>query len=258
MDQNQDMDLGQQDTGLESQGTEPEYAWDSEKNVLRYKDKELDAKAFGEVWLDHENKGKWQKEYTQRDMSLKEQARNLNKVKMLDDLLTKHPEAYSEIEAITKRIMGGTTGQTQVLPPEFNQALQEMKQLKETVESKEAYAEVRSEMEGVMSQYKNYFDNDPDKNDPQKNLRNQVIEYALNNNISNLKTAFRDLMFDKAQEHGLKEGQSKVADATKRRQGLSVPAGSRGGQSKQSLKGMSLTSDEFKRAMIEDSTIPEP
>ena len=237
--------------GSASEGpAEPEFTWDGTKNVLKYGEEEIDGSRFKTIFTDHQNKDKWQKSNTEFRQNLQQQAGELKRVQMLDDLLKNHPEQYGKIEAIVKELNSGVQAQQgqSMIPPELQQKINSLEQFKSSMEDREAASELQREISEIKTKYSDWFKSDPE-------LERKVIQYAYDNKIDNVVRAFRDFMFDKVQERKLAEGQTRLNEAQGKRRNLSIPSGSRGGSSKMDMKGKTL--NDLRDIISNDPEIPE-
>lgn len=224
-DLNEDLNGQQLDEGVDTTGVaEPEYGWDSEKNVLRYGDQEVDAKTFKGAWEDHVNKEKWQKSNTEERMKLKGLERDYAQYRQLHEVITKNPALYAEYDALFKKHMGAVGGQPvqQGGQNQFMQLDPATQDTLNTIQVKLQEQEIGSEMTQLKTRYGNLFKSD-------KDLELKVLTYAQEHpNIRSLVTCFHDLMFDAQQETLIREGMSRKNSARKNSL-LLASAGAKGG-----------------------------
>ena len=137
--------------------------------------------------------------------------------KELDDRLKQDPRLQ---EFLSKQLNDYyTQRQTQVDPnlaPILNE-LQDLKKFKSTFEQSRADEELRNELQALKSAYPTENWDTPDESGV--SFMQNLLQYAYDNNISSLKTAYRDLAFDKiaanAKAEALKEADKKKVEASK-------------------------------------------
>jgi hypothetical protein len=178
---------------------------------------------------DTENKSHWQKEYTQRDMSLAEQRKEVEQLYQLKDFFGKNPGALSEYEGLVKKYTqsvnaGGTTN------PELETLKQELGSLKESMAVREVEGQISSEVKGLKEKYPNYFKDDP-------KLEVKLMKHAYDNGIMSMEHAFKSYMFDTVQGEKLSEGIKRGQQAAVKSKNLAQPSGSPAGVKGVNLKG---------------------
>jgi len=232
--------------GVEDSGNE---------NVITIDEKEYTLDQIKQALKDSENKQKWQKANTQRAQQLAEMERQLQKARQLEEFLNQYPQVYSEIENIFKKYASQQTptAQTQQQQITNNPLWEEVNRIKQTVDQIEIDKEMmklQNDLNEIKNKpiYKKYFEEDPD-------LERKLVEYAYENDIMNLHTAFKDMMFDKLVTDMYQQGQDKTRQATLQRQNLNLPAGKRTKPMKVDVTQKSW--NEIEELMMKDPRLAE-
>jgi len=225
------------------------------ENVITIDEKEYTLDQIKQALKDSENKQKWQKANTQRAQQLAEMERQLQKARQLEEFLNQYPQVYSEIENIFKKYASQQTptAQTQQQQITNNPLWEEVNRIKQTVDQIEIDKEMmklQNDLNEIKNKpiYKKYFEEDPD-------LERKLVEYAYENDIMNLHTAFKDMMFDKLVTDMYQQGQDKTRQATLQRQNLNLPAGKRTKPMKVDVTQKSW--NEIEELMMKDPRLAE-
>jgi len=141
----------------------------------------------------------------------------------LDQRFQKEPQLQQAIRDVVQKY---ETGQIEGGPDpqlsKFQQELEQIKQTQQMQKQKDEDMRLEKELDALKKQYGTY---DWQTDDGEGTLDKKVLKYALENNISNVRAAFRDMMFDKellsARANGLKE--SKVERQKQFKQGKVMP-----------------------------------
>lgn len=137
----------------------------------------------------------------------------------LDERFKKDPNFQQHIlQAVQSYGVGGSREGEQ-MPPQLAKVMQELEEIKnfqKQYERKAADAEVQREMEDLR---KTYPDEQWDFNDGSGTLSEKLLKHAYDNHIPNLKSAYRDFMFDKmaanTKAEALKKAEAEKAAALK-------------------------------------------
>lgn len=223
-------DEGQQGTD-EGQGTAPEGVEAielSEGAKVRLGEKELDYATLQEALKDHENKSNWQREYTQRDMSLAEQRKALAKSAQLEEYLNANPDKYAEVEAIFRKANPVKENDN----PEIRSMREQLEEVKSTIAVKDELGRIDQEFKEIESNERNkvLFEKNPQ-------LKNEVAKFAYENGIMSIKDAFKAYTYDMIQAVKVEEGMQAGAKAGAKTRTITQPGGSKAGASKPNLKG---------------------
>jgi len=225
------------------------------ENVITIDEKEYTLDQIKQALKDSENKQKWQKANTQRAQQLAEMERQLQKARQLEEFLNQYPQVYSEIENIFKKYASQQTptAQTQQQQITNNPLWEEVNRIKQTVDQiaiDKEMMKLQNDLNEIKNKpiYKKYFEEDPD-------LERKLVEYAYENDIMNLHTAFKDMMFDKLVTDMYQQGQDKTRQATLQRQNLNLPAGKRTKPMKVDVTQKSW--NEIEELMMKDPRLAE-
>jgi hypothetical protein len=200
---------------------------DTVPQKYRIGEEEYDEKTLREALEDRKNKSQWQKSYSERDMTLAEERKAVQKARQVEDFLNKYPDAYQEIEGIFKKRTGVVETQAD---PRYSQLEQKLSGIEEKFAVKEATAEIDSELKGLREKYPEDFKNNP-------NLENEVVKFAVDNGIMNIKVAYKAFMFEPIQARAKDEGMVAGKKAAANSRGLAAPSGSRAGAKGVNIKG---------------------
>jgi hypothetical protein len=192
--------------------------------IRKYKlgEEEFDEPTLLKIVGDYRNDTKWKAANDRRSAELKESYRTLEKARQLDEYLEAHPEKYGEVLKLLREEQEQDPDRVDISK---DPVIAELKKRQEALEFKQEVKEQEAlldkEISGLQSdpKYGPLFKEKPE-------LLQEILTYALENNLK-VKTAFRDLMFEKAQTMGLEERQKREAEAKEKQNGLKVPAGTK-------------------------------
>lgn len=217
--------------GREVEGEEGNAGSDLEAPVYKIGEAEYSADDLPEelkvALKDSANKANWQKEYTQRDMTLAESRKGVERAMQVEKFFQEHPDLYSEFEGMVKKRAVPADGSAN---PDFSKFQQELSGIKETLAVKDAEAEISRELGELKSTYKDYFAEDP-------KLEAAVVKHAYDRQLPSMQDAFKSYMFDTIQGKKLNEGIRRGQEAMKKSRGLAQPSASSAGVRGPNLKG---------------------
>ena len=234
--------FNQEPVGGEGEGTNPENVFEIDGVQYDASDREKVREAFEAF----HNKGKWQREYTQRDMTLAEERKSIATARQLEEFLKQNPQAFNEVQGVFKKY---TPAQVAQMQSTGNPALErKFEELEFKLQVKEYEDQIGNEMAQLESKFSQYFKEDP-------KLKFNVVKYAQDNNISSMDAAFRAVMFDRVQKDQYKTGIQAGRKAGTQTRAFSQPGGSAssGGKKAPSVHGMS--DDDIRTAILNDPEI---